>query len=133
MPDTIAKAEESSRRDLKAQARGERAGLVSLFSCPHCGGVLRQTEETRLAEFLCHIGHAYEGEALLTAQSDTIETTAWNLVRALKEHALLARELAALARGRGDAAAEARLAGVAAEAERQVALIEGALLKGPQG
>lgn len=131
MPDTLTNAEEAYRRDLEAQARGERAGQVSLFSCPHCGGVMRQTEETLLTEFLCHIGHAYEGEALLGAQAETIETTSWNLMRALKERALLARELAALARGRGDAAAEARLTGVAAEAERQMGLVESRLLKGP--
>jgi two-component system chemotaxis response regulator CheB len=132
MLDTITKAEESSRRDLEAQARGERAGQVSLFSCPHCGGVLRQTEESRLAEFLCHIGHAYEGEALLVAQGETIETTSWNLMRALKERVVLARELAALARRRGDAAAESRLAGLATNAERQLAFVEGELLNGPQ-
>jgi two-component system chemotaxis response regulator CheB len=131
MPDTVARAEEAYQRDFEAQAHGERAGRVSLFSCPHCGGVMRQTEETRLAEFLCHIGHAYEGEALLSAQAETIEGTSWNLMRALKERVLLARELAALARARGDAAAEARLTGVAAEAERQQALVEGGLLKGP--
>jgi two-component system chemotaxis response regulator CheB len=132
MPDTITKAEQAYHRDMEAQSRGERAGHVSLFSCPHCGGVMRQTEENRVAEFLCHVGHAYEGETLLVAQGETIETASWSLMRALKERALLARELAALARGRGDEAAESRLAAIAAKAEKQLALVEGGLLNGPE-
>jgi two-component system chemotaxis response regulator CheB len=128
MPDTISKAEEATQRDFAAQERGERVGQVSMYSCPHCGGVLRQTDETRLAEFLCHVGHAYEGESLLKSQAEMIETSAWNLLRALKEQALLARELARMARRRGDAAVEARLA---SSAERQVHLIQEGLLKDP--
>ncbi len=129
MPDSIVNAEEASRRDFAAQQQGERIGQLSIFSCPHCGGVLRQTEETRLAEFLCHVGYSYKGEALLGAQAESVETMVWTLLRALKERALLARELAALAHSRTDAEAEARLIGEAELAERQVALVEGGLLK----
>ncbi len=131
MPDTLTRAEEATRKEFGAQQRGERAGHVSLFSCPACGGVMRQTDETRLAEFLCHVGHYYEGEALLAAQAETIETTAWGLLRALKERALLARELAGLARGRGDGDAEARLTGTADEADQHITLLEERLGKSP--
>jgi two-component system chemotaxis response regulator CheB len=133
MPDTLTKAQEAYRHDIEAQTSGARVGQIAVFSCPNCGGVMRQTDETKLAEFLCHVGHAYEGEALLEAQAESIEATSWNLVRALKERALLARELAGLARGRDEAAVEARFTTVAEEAERQQKLVEDGLLKGPTG
>ncbi len=131
MPDTLTKTEDAARQDFAAQERGARAGQVSVYSCPHCGGVMRQTDEVRLAEFLCHVGHAYEGEALLAAQAENIETNGWNLMRALKEHALLARELASMARGRGDNEADNRLTQNADEADRHLALVENGLLKRP--
>jgi hypothetical protein len=93
---------------------------------------MRQTDEVQLGEFLCHIGHVYEGEALLGAQAETIEATAWNLLRALKERALLARELANQARSRSDAATEARLKHVVEQAEQQRKVVESALLNSPQ-
>jgi two-component system chemotaxis response regulator CheB len=133
MPDSLIRAGEATREDFAAQQQGERAGQVSLFSCPHCVGVMRQTDETRLAEFLCHVGHSFEGESLLSAQSETIETIAWSLLRALKERALLARELAALAHNRGDVDVEARLSSVAEAADSHIAFVEGSLLNDPVG
>src|SRR4051794_33258605 len=81
MPDPMTKAEQAYREDLEAQVRGERAGQIAVFCCPHCGGVLRQTGETRLAEFVCHVGHSYEGEALFSAIADNIEFMSWSLAR----------------------------------------------------
>jgi two-component system chemotaxis response regulator CheB len=131
MPDTMVKAEADTHRDFAAQERGERAGQVSLFSCPSCGGVMRQTDESRLAEFLCHVGHAYEGETLLAAQAENIENSCWSLDRALKERALLARELINLARGRGDTASEKRLEKVVEDTKRLLGIVQGDLLNGP--
>jgi hypothetical protein len=42
---------------------------------------LRAPRTARLAELLSHVGHSSDGEALLGAQAETVENTAWNLVQ----------------------------------------------------
>ena len=131
MPDSLAKAEDAYRHDLNAQARGERAGHLAVFSCPHCGGVMRQTDETRIAQFLCHVGHSYEGEALLSSQGELVETMSWSLLRALKERGTLARELAAKAKD--DSETARRLSAIVEDAERRMAIIQRDLIKVDRG
>lgn len=131
MSDTMFKLEATVREDMASQERGERAGGVSVLSCPHCGGVMWQTGERRLAEFRCHVGHAFEGEALLGELEEWIEQGAWSLVRALREQAILARELATLARQRNDTDHANRLERHAQKAEEQLRAVQDRLLKEP--
>jgi hypothetical protein len=57
------------------------------LSCPACGGVMWQTQETAIAQFLCHVGHSFEGEGLLANQTEVIEQHSWSLARALRTKA----------------------------------------------
>ena len=95
-------------RDMAEQARNERRGQVSTFTCPECGGTLWQVDEPGLVRFRCHVGHAYNGEALLAEQTEALEAALWTAVRTFKEKAVLGRQLAARERSRGDDATAAR-------------------------
>lgn len=57
------------------------------YSCPDCGGVLRETSEGGLMRYVCRVGHGYAPEALLEAQWDYIEGALWAGIRSLEEHA----------------------------------------------
>lgn len=64
------------------------------YSCPDCGGVLRETTEGELTRYLCRVGHGYAPEALLEAQWDHIEAALWAGIRSLEEHADFSDRLA---------------------------------------
>ncbi len=116
MPDTV-------RHDQEEQLRDQRRGEVSLYTCPECGGSLWQVDDKQLARFRCHVGHVYNGEALLADQSEVLEAALWTAVRTFRDKALLARQLAARDRARGEAAAAARFDEQADQAERYGELI----------
>jgi two-component system, chemotaxis family, protein-glutamate methylesterase/glutaminase len=117
MPDVV-------REDMEEQIRNERGGELSCFSCPECGGTLWQVAQTGLTQFRCHVGHAYNGEALLAEQSETLEAALWTAVRTFREKVVLARQLATHERAKGEAALAARFEEQAAQAEEYAALIQ---------
>jgi two-component system chemotaxis response regulator CheB len=124
VPDPIDKMPEAVDRDFQQQARDGRRGQVSVFTCPECGGSLWQVDERKLLRFRCHVGHAYNGEALLAEQSEALEAALWTAVRTFKEKGVLARQLAARERGEGDAANAARFDEQADQAEQYGSLIQ---------
>jgi two-component system chemotaxis response regulator CheB len=110
-------------KDMSAQARNERRGEVSTYTCPECGGSLWQVDETGLIRFRCHVGHAYNGETLLAEQTEALEAALWTSVRTFREKSVLARQLALTERGKGNEAAAARFEEQAAQAARYGHLI----------
>ena len=54
-----------------------------------------------LVRFQCHVGHAFSGESLVTAQSEALEAALWTALRALEESTALRRRMATRARERG--------------------------------
>jgi two-component system chemotaxis response regulator CheB len=117
-------------RDMVQQARNERRGDVSVFTCPECGGSLWQVDETGLVRFRCHVGHAYQAEVLLAEQTEALEAALWTAVRTFKEKAVLATQLANLERAAGNALAAERFAEQAGQAARFGQLIQQYLLQG---
>ena len=132
MADPLEKMTDIVAADMNAQVRGERRGAVSVFTCPECGGSLWQVDEKNLLRFNCHVGHTYLGEALLGEQSEALEAALWTAVRTFKEKVVLARQLAATARERGDAQSVERFEDQARVAERYSALIQQYLLNGQE-
>jgi len=118
------------REDMGEQIRNERVGQVSLFTCPECGGSLWQVAQTRLTQFRCHVGHAYNGEALLAEQSEALEAALWTAVRTFKEKVMLSRQLAAQERGRGQEATAGRFDEQADQAQEYASLILKHVLNG---
>jgi two-component system chemotaxis response regulator CheB len=68
-------------------------GDASPFSCPECGGVLWDLSGEDVQRFRCQVGHAYSAIHLFHAQEANLQQRLWAAVRALREHALLARQI----------------------------------------
>jgi two-component system chemotaxis response regulator CheB len=130
MIDPIDKLPEIQSRDQEAQENGERRGALSVFTCPECGGALWQVNEQKMLRFLCHVGHAYHGEALLAEQTEILEAALWTAVRTFKDKSILARQLAARERERGNQEAASRFDEQAQQAEQYGHSIQQYLLTG---
>jgi two-component system chemotaxis response regulator CheB len=119
--------------DMEEQIRNRRRGSVSTFTCPECGGSLRQVDEKDLVRFRCHVGHAYNGEALLAKQNLSLEAALWSEVRTFREKFRLSRRLAEQQRAHGAAAIAARYEEQAQLAEHYGGPIIQYILGGPGG
>lgn len=129
-PNAIEKAAQAAEETMAAQARNERRGQVAPYTCPDCGGSLWQVDEPRLIQFRCHVGHAYNAEALLAEQTDALEAALWTAVRTFREKSVLGRQLADSERRKGDAATASRFEEQAAQSARYAALIVEHVLQG---
>lgn len=87
-------AEEMIKQDMRAQENDQRAGQLTMYTCPDCGGVLWQAESGPVTGCRCHVGHAWGAEALLGNKSEELEAALWAGVRLLEERATLSRQLA---------------------------------------
>ncbi|MFO0957408.1 MAG: chemotaxis protein CheB [Isosphaeraceae bacterium] len=128
--DPIERMTEIVNQDMTEQARNQRRGEVSVFTCPECGGSLWQVDEAGILRFRCHVGHAYRAEVLLSEQTEALEAALWTAVRTFKEKWVLASQLANHERSEGDAAAAARFEEQANQAAQFGHLIEHYLLDG---
>jgi two-component system chemotaxis response regulator CheB len=129
MADPLEQVPEQVQQDMIAQQNSRRRGQLTVLTCPECGGALWQVDEEKLTRFRCHTGHAYDGEALLAEQSEVLEAALWTAVRTFKEQTILARQLAATQRQRGNAAAAANFAESARLAQHYSELIVRNLLR----
>jgi two-component system, chemotaxis family, protein-glutamate methylesterase/glutaminase len=64
------------------------------LTCPDCGGALREITDGDLLRYRCHVGHAYDADLLLGAQTEVVERALWTALRALEERAALLRRMA---------------------------------------
>ncbi|MDQ3688935.1 MAG: hypothetical protein M3406_02670 [Chloroflexota bacterium] len=107
-------------------------GTPSHYSCPDCGGVLWRGGDPLDADLRCRVGHAYSFQALERGQRDGVEAALWTALRALEENAITARRLAEDSRLADRQLAAGRFAARQAQAERQAAVIRGALTDGEE-
>lgn len=86
----------------------EELTIPSHFSCPECGGPVREVKESGVTRFRCYIGHAYTSLALETDQKQALERTFLTGLRLAEEriHLLdrLSSDYAKAAAGRGSVA-----------------------------
>ncbi len=101
MTDETPPAEETVQANIAAQEQGERDGMLTVFTCPECGGSLWQADAGTLVRFRCHTGHVMSGATLFAEQAEHIEKSLWYAARSLRDKARLARQLAHDARARG--------------------------------
>jgi two-component system chemotaxis response regulator CheB len=80
-------------QDFRQQESDQRAGRLTMFTCPDCGGTLWQSSDVG-ANFRCHVGHTWGAETLLGSKSEELEAALWSSVRLLEERATLSRQLA---------------------------------------
>jgi two-component system chemotaxis response regulator CheB len=117
-------------QDMARQARDQRRGEVSVFTCPECGGALWQVDEPSMVRFRCHVGHVYGAEVLLSEQTEALEAALWTAVRTFKEKWVLASQMAHRERARGHADLAERYDEQARQAAEFGHLIERHLLQG---
>ena len=94
-----------------------------MFSCPDCGGVLYELEDSGLLRYRCRIGHAYAAESLHAAQSETIDVALGTALRALEERAVMSRRLAKRLERSGRHGTVSRYSARAEEAETNAAIL----------
>jgi two-component system, chemotaxis family, protein-glutamate methylesterase/glutaminase len=124
---------ELSAIDLDAiEQYSDQPGHVSAYSCPDCGGVLREIHDGDFLRYRCRVGHAWTGHALVEAQSEHMDAALWMALRSLEENVALAREIAARQRSRGHASIATRFDARAVAIEAKAAVIREALT-GPRG
>jgi two-component system, chemotaxis family, protein-glutamate methylesterase/glutaminase len=124
---------ESAYATLDKQALEQEApGRPSAFSCPACGGVLREVESDDLLRFRCRVGHAYTADGVLDGQEESVEAALWTALRALQERAELSDRLAERVGTAGAERSRRRFAAVAEEARAQAETIR-RVLAGPDG
>ena len=61
--------------------------------CPHCSGVMTQSDTGAVSQFRCHVGHIFSINSLIHYQSEALESALWTAVRALQESEDLARRM----------------------------------------
>jgi len=59
---------------------------LSPFTCPDCGGALREIKEKDLVRYRCHVGHGFNSESLRDGMDEKLEETLWSALRAIEEN-----------------------------------------------
>jgi two-component system chemotaxis response regulator CheB len=108
---------------------GELVGTPSVFSCPECGGVLREVHDGDLLRFRCRVGHAFSVDSVMAGQNEVVEEALWTALKALEEHASLSRRLERDAYNGGKELLAKRFKERVQEAESNAALIRQVLEK----
>jgi two-component system chemotaxis response regulator CheB len=93
VPEDIRLEVRITAQDVGRRAEAQLERPVAL-SCPECGGALREITEGEVLRYRCHVGHAYDAELLLGAQTDVVERALWTALRALEDRAALLRRMA---------------------------------------
>jgi two-component system chemotaxis response regulator CheB len=102
-------------------------GTPTDFSCPDCGGVLREVAGgAEPIRFRCRIGHAMTLDTLGEEQEAALDVALSSALRALAENADLCRRVARRLSGTDDLKQDYEKK--AARAEAEAALIRGVLL-----
>ena len=115
----------------EVEREDEPDGLPSEFSCPECGGVLREANVRGVPRFRCRGGHGYTAESLLSGQTAALETALWAAVRALEEQAVTAGRLAMRAHDLGSGRSAALFAARKRDAVERADIVRGAMRSWP--
>jgi two-component system chemotaxis response regulator CheB len=97
------------------------------FTCPDCGGVLFEQEESGLTRFRCSVGHVFSIESLASAQASQLEGALWTAVRALEDRAELLRRMASRSEQQGARRSERAFRDQANDLETRAGLIREAV------
>ena len=106
---------------------GEQLDRPLVPSCPECGGALREVTDGELLRYRCHVGHAYDADLLLGAQTEIVERALWSALRALEERVALLWRMAG--QGTISNSLATRWAELAAEHEAQAQAVRSLLLE----
>ena len=120
----------AAEHDIVLEDRSLHEGAPSTQTCPECHGTLWEQEDGGLTRFRCRVGHAFSADTLVDQQAAYLEISLWTALRALEEHAALARRMAARAADRSLTHSAASFTERAIDAEHHAAVIRGVLTSG---
>lgn len=109
----------------------DRPGTSSPYSCPDCGGVLWEIDDSGLLRFRCRVGHAFSMESMLAEQSAGTERALWMALKTLEERASLLRRMIKNAQRNTNVHLIARFSEELHQAEEGAAHIRKVLLGNP--
>ncbi|TVR72036.1 MAG: chemotaxis protein CheB [Sphaerobacteraceae bacterium] len=101
---------------------------VGGFSCPECGGVLKEETSGNLSHFRCHVGHTFSEQTLLNSHGELVEKALWTALRVLDERMSLTGRAMISARDRGNNRVADRLKLENNDVRQKAALIRRILL-----
>jgi two-component system chemotaxis response regulator CheB len=107
--------------------QGVHNSAPAAFTCPECGGALRDATREGVVRFACHVGHGYNADSLLAEHTVMLERALWTALRTLEEAASLRREMATRSYARGLHGLEDAYLNQAREFERRATLIRAVL------
>lgn len=93
--EAIEEASQFPARALPSEEAMRELGRPSVFTCPDCGGVLFEIEDSGLPRYRCSTGHAYGAQSLLAGKDGNVEEALSAALRALQESERLSRRLMA--------------------------------------
>src|SRR5262245_7514032 len=99
----------------------------TVFRCPECGGAMWELEDGTANGYVCHVGHAYSADSMLTATDDEVERALWTAIRMLEEKAELVSRLSERMRRGGNVRSGARFGARAEDALHQARVIRSVL------
>lgn len=102
-------------------------GQPSSFSCPSCGGVLNEVQDSGMFRFRCRTGHGFSPGGLQAEQEEALEAALWAALRALEDQSMLTRRLAGRARERGQELSARQFDERTVASEHQATLVREAL------
>ncbi len=105
----------------------ERDSHPATLACPDCGGTLWEWKDAETVRYRCRVGHAFSDEALLAAQTETLEAALWTALRALEESREQATRIADRMDRRGHEQLASRFRRQADDATRRAAIVRDAL------
>jgi two-component system chemotaxis response regulator CheB len=90
----LAESEAAEKVQLISNGGRNMAPSGHTYSCPECGGVLEEIEESKMARFRCRVGHLYSPDSLMADQTVAVERALWAAIRSMEEQAEFATRLA---------------------------------------
>lgn len=96
-PDIVLEVRIASQ-DETGLAPPDKLGKRSILTCPECNGVLWEVDDGDLVRYRCHVGHAFSGLDLASAQLSEAERALGAALRAITERIGLLRRLVQQAR-----------------------------------
>jgi two-component system, chemotaxis family, protein-glutamate methylesterase/glutaminase len=100
--ETLDKEVQIAEMATNAFSEHEQIGYPSVFSCPDCGGVLWELQESDFLRFRCRTGHAFSAESVLIEQTAEVDRALWNALKTLDEKVTLSNRLARQAQEQGN-------------------------------
>lgn len=93
VPEDLALEARLTHRAMSDGRWEDLAGRATMYTCPDCGGTLKQLADDRLCRYRCHTGHAFSEQALLAGQERASEEALWAALRMMEERVVMLERL----------------------------------------